>query len=698
MSTSSNEISLILLRHLQPLLPPTNNPRMFRYLDSLWISHVCSLAQVIHDCTFGRDVAQIPIDMMKQLRVGVQTAVSNMAHHPSLRIATHQDTDPSAVSEYYVPFFTTLTFFMMEWFVNLIGFDGDEDMSMRESVFAALDTLQHVMIVRSDYYCVPLDVPGFTFDSVDPYDYGVGHHTKDLQIHEVTSSGRLAHQFGTALPRYEPDLGPAGYRFPSTHDFQFLDFLPSYLLTEHRKLCLWVEVLLWHLASQVLFDSVRKHRRLSLARNKIAWAAVDVTVPGEAFHMLQLVSFLCHFVGYTNGDDTIESLCPTILLPLIGASSYPEYDRNGRLQYADLLRSPCPLPFLFGGQVPMSNPSLQVLTAPMGVTVPVTPTSNIFSVRILLGRGGFLKHLLVQVAALLSDSSVDLRSFVDIFDTPERFWHAHVFLNRNAGANHHVFFVYGCHRTPNIRYILASVPTFSAPPPVVVTPAKPFCSPVSYSPHSKNAASSWEQVLFCLDHSLTPVPKSILKKKYSREVTLYAPDVEVIVVPDSSDEQEEEDDEDDKMNDEENQLDAPSSPSVPVTHKKPKVVASAPSSSSSSAVAIPRSFRQRLSSSCLVAVPGPPPEITVGQLEDDKAALEWSMDKLAVCLQILEDPSWQPLPVDPVPPFILPTAALPINYSGEPVVPVRIDVEIPLEIPPLAPIAEQRACLLEIEP
>jgi hypothetical protein len=103
-----------------------------------------------------------------------------------------------------------------------------------------------------------------------------------------------------------------------------------------------------------------------------------------------------------------------------------------------------------------------------------------------------------------------------------------------------------------------------------------------------------------------PVPKSILKKKYSREVTPYAPDVEVVVVPDSSDEQEEEDDDDDEMNNEEDELDAPSSPSVPVTPKKPQVVASAPSSSSSSAVAIPRSFRQRLSSSRLVAVPGPP--------------------------------------------------------------------------------------------
>ncbi|KAJ7791899.1 hypothetical protein B0H13DRAFT_1935852 [Mycena leptocephala] len=168
-----------------------------------------------------------------------------------------------------------------------------------------------------------------------------------------------------------------------------------------------------------------------------------------------------------------------------------------------------------------------------------------------------------------------------------------------------------------------------------------------------------------------PVPKSILKKKYSRKVTPYAPDVEVVVVPNSSDKQEEEDDEDDEMNDEEDELDTPSFPSVPVTPKKPKVVASAPSSLSSSAVAIPRSFRQRLSSSHLVAVPGPPPELTVGQLEDDKAALERSMDKLAVRLQILEDPSWQPLPVDPVLPFVLPTAAPPIDYSGEPAVPAQ---------------------------
>jgi hypothetical protein len=37
----------------------------------------------------------------------------------------------------------------------------------------------------------------------------------------------------------------------ATHDFQFLDFLPSYPLAEHRKLCSWVEVLLWHLVSQI---------------------------------------------------------------------------------------------------------------------------------------------------------------------------------------------------------------------------------------------------------------------------------------------------------------------------------------------------------------------------------------------------------------------------------------------------------------
>jgi hypothetical protein len=51
---------------------------MFRYLDSLWISHVRSLLQVIHDSTFGRDVTQILTDMITQLRAGVQTILSNM--------------------------------------------------------------------------------------------------------------------------------------------------------------------------------------------------------------------------------------------------------------------------------------------------------------------------------------------------------------------------------------------------------------------------------------------------------------------------------------------------------------------------------------------------------------------------------------------------------------------------------------------
>ncbi|KAJ7825534.1 hypothetical protein B0H13DRAFT_1918597 [Mycena leptocephala] len=162
-----------------------------------------------------------------------------------------------------------------------------------------------------------------------------------------------------------------------------------------------------------------------------------------------------------------------------------------------------------------------------------------------------------------------------------------------------------------------------------------------------------------------PVPKSILKKKYSREVTLYAPDIEVVVVPDSSDEQEEEDDEDDEMNDEEDELDAPSSPSVPITPKKPKVVASAPSSSSSSRRRHPRSFRQRLSSSRLVAVPGPRPSSQSASLRTTKP--RWSGQWTNWPSVSKSGGSFvATVPVDPVPPFILPTAAPPSITPGNP--------------------------------
>ncbi|KAJ7870856.1 hypothetical protein B0H13DRAFT_1896034 [Mycena leptocephala] len=539
-----------------------------------------------------------------------------------------------------------------------------------------------------------------------------------------------------------------GIMWAATHDFQFLGFLPSYPLTKHRQLCSWVEVLLWHLVGRTPSDSVeasccKDHRASPLEPRSQQDSLGDCRrdCPGEAFHMLQLVSFLCHFVGYTNGDDSVESLCPTILLPLIGCrGEYPEYDRNGRLQYTELLRSPCPPPFLFGGQVPMSNPSLQVLTAPMGVTdflrgssegdqVPmgrvaaVADGSPIFryqlisstELRFLRRRLQYSRKILACTCVLESECRGQPPCILRVRMPPYSQYSMAHFRLVSAPENRDVHLVNDSFRS--LKKVTASYDPFPPFPllpfPIVANPTCPApardcassCNlPLLVPPISALLYPASLSLLLIPLHTMAPgsssrpkpTPKSILKK-YHREVTPFAPNVEVVVVPDSSEEVEEEgEDEDEEMGGEDDELDTPSSPSVPVTPKKPRAASSAPPSPASSAVAIPRSFRERLSSSRLVPAPRRPDEHTVEQPEADKAGLERTLDTLSLRLQPLEDPTWQLVPVNPVPPFDRPTAAPPINYSGEPVVPDSIVVEIPPELPPSAPIADQRARLVEI--
>ncbi|KAF7358254.1 hypothetical protein MVEN_00874400 [Mycena venus] len=202
----------ILLSWMHPALSTVSSPRMVRCLDSMWISHVRMLAQALHEALYERNMDTLPFELVKQARIGVGVLLSNMVLLGSTQVS--HTADPGSLSHYHIPPFATLCFVMAEKFVQQVGFDGDKVAADRESIFAALNTFQLAMIVCSEYLTTPCDAPGFSFNSVDPFVYGVGNHTKPQQAYEVETSGWLAHQFGTGLERYKGTLGTTAYRFP----------------------------------------------------------------------------------------------------------------------------------------------------------------------------------------------------------------------------------------------------------------------------------------------------------------------------------------------------------------------------------------------------------------------------------------------------------------------------------------------------
>ncbi|KAJ7622781.1 hypothetical protein DFH06DRAFT_1340657 [Mycena polygramma] len=162
------------------------------------------------------------------LTVGVKVVLSNMILLGSVKIEGGHSFD--APEQYYIPPFSTVAFAMTEHFVQLAGFHGDDHADFRNTVLSTVAHFQYCMVVRPGYLSHPVDAPGFSFDVLDPFEYGVGTHTKATQIAEVNSHGGLAHAFGQNLPRYCPESASEGlvYRFPvCPEEFRFAPTRPN---------------------------------------------------------------------------------------------------------------------------------------------------------------------------------------------------------------------------------------------------------------------------------------------------------------------------------------------------------------------------------------------------------------------------------------------------------------------------------------
>ncbi|KAJ7939476.1 hypothetical protein B0H13DRAFT_1850771 [Mycena leptocephala] len=192
-------------RQLSLLRP---GPHIERRLDTLWVSRVRSPVQALHEMAKNREFDELESNIQTQMRGIVQDILSDMIILGATKI---NEEDSDSLSQYYVPGFATMTFAMMERFVSYSGFTDDDDPVFREDIFDVLSLLQCSMVSSPGYLFRPHDAPGFDAISADPTLYGVSLNTKLDQVREIGSNGRLIHQFGSGLPRYEPD---SAYTFP----------------------------------------------------------------------------------------------------------------------------------------------------------------------------------------------------------------------------------------------------------------------------------------------------------------------------------------------------------------------------------------------------------------------------------------------------------------------------------------------------
>ncbi|KAJ7858896.1 hypothetical protein B0H13DRAFT_1901667 [Mycena leptocephala] len=119
-------------------------PNIKRRLDALWVSHVRSLVQALHETAEDQEFHELEFNIQIQMRAIVRDILSNMdiiLGATKIEKNGDKDGDSDPLSPYYVPGFATMTFAMTEHFASYSGFTGDEDPVFREHIFDVLSLL-----------------------------------------------------------------------------------------------------------------------------------------------------------------------------------------------------------------------------------------------------------------------------------------------------------------------------------------------------------------------------------------------------------------------------------------------------------------------------------------------------------------------------------------------------------------------------
>lgn len=220
-------------RVLPPLYMPVRTIRAFVRqerlmvpdLAVLWVNRARHLAQRLHYATVITSRDTTPSKTVDIIRRAIRVMLENMvilakASHAHSYFGTEER------PEFFVPAECTTLMGMAERFVDLYGYDDDDDDVARASLFDNLCIVYGCMVINPEYQERPLDFPNFDVSEEHLVWYGMYDFIKRKQISAVLSNARVGgHAFGQNLRRYNPDL-------PESEVYKFADPGEDWVATE----------------------------------------------------------------------------------------------------------------------------------------------------------------------------------------------------------------------------------------------------------------------------------------------------------------------------------------------------------------------------------------------------------------------------------------------------------------------------------
>ncbi|KAJ6578756.1 hypothetical protein DFH09DRAFT_1077679 [Mycena vulgaris] len=297
-------------------------------LTILWVNRARHLAQALLRVSIIQRFDELPPDMMVLTHKFVRLLLDNMVTlgKASVKYGPYRD---RFQPDFFVPSEATTLFGLAEGFVDLFGFEGDEDAARQRAIFGNLELLYSGMLLNPLYTGTGVNFPGFHVDIRTLVLFGVTPWIKPSQLARVLPGSRaVRHNFGDNLLCYQPELGEAG-RFVlalgdedyaltqlNTPELESRQIFSCwyYGREEFAEIWYWMERVFLHLRLLLL-----SHCDMS-SQYSGGWGLPSPSackIPGEATAMFEILYHLCLSVGSLDIQGMELPINRHMLLPLI---------------------------------------------------------------------------------------------------------------------------------------------------------------------------------------------------------------------------------------------------------------------------------------------------------------------------------------------------------------------------------------------